>query len=87
MVHEVVDDELLICGVEAEPSWKIRQSSRARHGDKKWRLLSSDVLAVGLLCSNLYTTVYYYTQFILLLTTSYCIDRSLKKGGGDERCY
>jgi len=47
----------------------------------------ADVLAVGLLCSNLYTTVYYYTQFILLLTTSYCIDRSLKKGGGDERCY
>jgi len=62
LVHEVVDDELLICGVEAEPSWKIRQSSRARHGDKKWRLLSSDVLAVGLLCSNLYTTVYYYTH-------------------------
>ena len=27
--------------------------------DKQWRLLSSDVLAVGLLCSNLYTTVYY----------------------------
>ena len=70
MVHEVVDDELLICGVEAEPSWKIRQSSRARHGDKKWRLLSSDVLAVGLGRQSTY-----YTQFILLLTTCYCIDQ------------
>jgi len=70
LVHEVVDDELLICGVEAEPSWKIRQSSRARHGDKKWRLLSSDVLAVGLARQSTY-----YTQFILLLTTYYCIDQ------------
>jgi hypothetical protein len=32
-----VDDELLICGVEPEPGWKVRQSaSRARHGDKQW---------------------------------------------------
>ena len=38
--------------------------------DKQWRLLSSDVLAVGLARQSTY-----YTQFILLLTTYYCIDQ------------
>jgi uncharacterized protein YhdP len=58
LVHEVVDDELLICGVEPEPGWKVRQSaSRARHGDKQWS-------AVGLLSVATSTQ----DSFILLTT-------------------